>query len=101
MVEYRRKKESEMWHWCPDCSNWPTSNYIVSDSVPTNGDFDKECNLKEFAEHARIELEKELKKYKCEIHNRSPKIRSSNSESATIDCCCLEFEVEMKRIFCN
>jgi hypothetical protein len=27
MPEYRKKKGSDVWHWCKNCSKWPTSDY--------------------------------------------------------------------------
>jgi len=24
-IVYRRHKESDTWHWCTNCTNWPTS----------------------------------------------------------------------------
>lgn len=26
-MTYRKKKGSDTWHWCRNCSNWPTSNF--------------------------------------------------------------------------
>jgi hypothetical protein len=48
-MEYRRKKDSDTWHWCANCSNWPTSNYDVSYHKPTYGELDNECKAKEAA----------------------------------------------------
>jgi len=36
MPEYRRRKGRDTWHWCRNCSNWPTSNYVSRQSKPTN-----------------------------------------------------------------
>jgi hypothetical protein len=47
MPEYRKKKGNDTWHWCTNCSNWPTSDYDVSDSKPTSGELDNECRAKE------------------------------------------------------
>ena len=27
MTIYRRKKDIDTWHWCKNCSDWPTSDY--------------------------------------------------------------------------
>ncbi len=48
-MEYRRKKGSDTWHWCRNCSNWPTSDYISTDKKPTYGELDNECKTKEDA----------------------------------------------------
>lgn len=50
MPEYRKRKEgSDAWHWCTNCSNWPTSNYDSSPTKPDDGELDNECRAKEKA----------------------------------------------------
>lgn len=51
--EYRRKKGSDTWHWCRNCSNWPTSNYESQYTRPTTGELDNECKAKEAAKNCR------------------------------------------------
>ncbi|MDZ7713691.1 MAG: hypothetical protein U5L06_11520 [Rhodovibrio sp.] len=34
MPEYRKKNGSDTWHWCRNCTNWPTSDYETSDQPP-------------------------------------------------------------------
>jgi len=46
MAEYRKRKGMDTWHWCRNCSNWPTSNYDVRYSKPTSGELDNECKAK-------------------------------------------------------
>lgn len=46
MPEYRRKKDSDTWHWCRNCSNWPSSDYVSRNSKPTTGELDNECQAK-------------------------------------------------------
>jgi len=41
---YRRLKNSPSWHFCRNCSRWPTSKYEQS-SKPT-GDLCRECRSK-------------------------------------------------------
>ena len=48
-MAYRRRKDSDAWHWCRNCSNWPTSNYVEQQSKPTSGELDNECKAKEAA----------------------------------------------------
>lgn len=51
-MAYRRKKGGPpyyAWHWCRNCSNWPTSNYEEQQSKPTTGEFDNECKSKDDA----------------------------------------------------
>jgi len=49
MTVYRRKNNSDTWHWCTNCSNWPTSDYIEKEfpGRPTSGELDNECLAKE------------------------------------------------------
>lgn len=43
---YRRRKGSDTWHFCSNCSNWPTSDYDTSYSKPTSGEFCDQCLAK-------------------------------------------------------
>ncbi len=36
-MPYRKKKDSDTWHWCRNCSNWPTSDYDERYSKPESG----------------------------------------------------------------
>ena len=45
----RRKNGSDTWHWCRNCSNWPTSDYTEKAGRPTSGDLCNECKGKEKA----------------------------------------------------
>jgi len=48
MTTYRRKKwESDTWHWCRNCSRWPTSNYEEQQTKPTSGELCNECRAKD------------------------------------------------------
>ncbi|MBP7139681.1 MAG: hypothetical protein KBA47_01970 [Caldisericia bacterium] len=47
MVEYRRKKGSDTWHWCKNCSGWPTSDYDSKNSKPSDNELCNECKAKE------------------------------------------------------
>ena len=53
MAEYRKKKGSDTWHWCRNCSNWPTKDYDVSYTKPTSGELDNECKSKERSGNCR------------------------------------------------
>jgi len=51
MPEYRKRKNSDTWHWCTNCSNWPTlaENPDVHSSKPASGggrDLCNECKAK-------------------------------------------------------
>jgi len=51
MSEYRRRKNRDTWHWCKNCSRWPTmdENPDVRGSKPAPGggrDLCNECRAK-------------------------------------------------------
>ena len=48
-MAYRRGKSSDTWHFCRNCSNWPTSDYVEQQTRPTTGEFDNECLAKQQA----------------------------------------------------
>ena len=48
MIEYRRKKGRDTWHWCTNCSHWPTEDYETycgsKDDRPSSySELDNEC----------------------------------------------------------
>ena len=44
---WRKKKGgSDTWHFCSNCSNWPTSNYDEKTTKPTTGELCNECKAK-------------------------------------------------------
>lgn len=45
-MEYRRKKGSDTWHFCKNCSKWPTEDYEVRNTKP-EGELCNECRSKE------------------------------------------------------
>ena len=46
-MKYRRKNGSDTWHFCANCSKWPTSDYVERDTKPTTGELDNECMAKD------------------------------------------------------
>ena len=46
-MPYRKRKGTDTWHFCRNCSNWPTSNFDEQYSKPTTGEFDNECLAKD------------------------------------------------------
>jgi hypothetical protein len=48
-MAYRRRNGSDTWHWCRNCSQWPTSDYVEQQSKPTTGELHNECRSKEAA----------------------------------------------------
>jgi hypothetical protein len=45
MPTYRRRKGSDVWHWCRNRSNWPTSDYdeVTTRDRPSSGELDNQC----------------------------------------------------------
>lgn len=43
---YRRRKGKDTWHFCSNCSNWPTYDYDEQHSKPTTGELCNECKAK-------------------------------------------------------
>ena len=39
-MPYRRKRDRDTWHWCRNCSNWPTSDYVEQTTKP----WGEQCN---------------------------------------------------------
>jgi hypothetical protein len=49
-MAYRKKKSgSDTWHWCKNCSGWPTSDYTEQQSKPTSGELCNQCKSKDTA----------------------------------------------------
>ncbi len=46
-MAYRRRRGSDTWHWCKNCSNWPTIDYEEQSQKPTTGELDNECRAKD------------------------------------------------------
>ena len=53
MTEYRRKRGSDVWHWCRNCTRWPIYDYesvkLPRGQRPSSGELDNECRSKESA----------------------------------------------------
>lgn len=45
---YRKRKgvEHDTWHFCSNCSNWPTADYVSRDTEPSDGEKCDECRAK-------------------------------------------------------
>ena len=48
-MAYRKRKGKDTWHWCQNCSNWPTSDYDETPSKPSSGELCNECLAKDKA----------------------------------------------------
>ncbi len=47
MTEYRRKKDSEVWHWCTNCPEYPGGEAIVTRHTrPEYGKLCPTCEVK-------------------------------------------------------
>ena len=57
MTVYRRRVDSDTWHWCRNCSNWPISSYVEQEKPgktrPITGELDNECRTKERDDNCR------------------------------------------------
>jgi hypothetical protein len=45
-MAYRRRQGNDTWHFCRNCSNWPTSGYDERETKPTTGEFCNQCQSK-------------------------------------------------------
>lgn len=46
---FRKRKGGDTWHFCKNCSQWPTDNYKEQSTKPTTGEFCNECRAKQKA----------------------------------------------------
>jgi hypothetical protein len=48
MIAYRRKKSSDTWHWCMNCTHWPAADYyeVTAPNLPDSGELCDECKEK-------------------------------------------------------
>lgn len=48
MVDFRRRQDSDRWHWCKKCSDYPTEeDVIIEHAKPDAGSLCEECQKKE------------------------------------------------------
>jgi hypothetical protein len=51
MPYYRKKRNSDTWHWCKNCEDYPTTDYVEEwhsgTERPKSGELDNECLAKE------------------------------------------------------
>ncbi len=51
MPTYRKRKGHDAWHWCTNCTNWPTSDYDEETHPgterPNTGELCNQCRSKE------------------------------------------------------
>jgi hypothetical protein len=46
---WRRRKGHDTWHFCSNCSLWPTSDYDERTDKPTTGELCDQCRSKDSA----------------------------------------------------
>jgi uncharacterized protein (DUF433 family) len=46
---YRRGAGHDTWHWCDNCSTWPSNDYEESSAKPTTGELCNECSARQVA----------------------------------------------------
>jgi hypothetical protein len=49
MSQYRKRRGNDTWHWCSNCTNYPSSDYDSSSTKPTSGELCNECKAKDKA----------------------------------------------------
>lgn len=47
MAQYRKRNDSDTWHWCANCQNYPRSGYTTSSGRPRSGEKCNECKAKD------------------------------------------------------
>jgi hypothetical protein len=52
-MAYRKRKGTDTWHFCSNCTNWPVSNYDEQQSKPTSGELCNECRSKQSNNNCR------------------------------------------------
>ncbi len=50
---YRKKRDGDTWHFCSNCSEWPTSNYDEQEPPPLSGPLCNECKVKRREKNCR------------------------------------------------
>lgn len=48
-MAWRRRKGNDTWHFCRNCSNWPTYGYDEQYTKPASGELCNECKAKKAA----------------------------------------------------
>ena len=43
---YRKYPHSQTWHFAPECSQWPSENFIALEAEPRAGQVCNECRVK-------------------------------------------------------
>jgi hypothetical protein len=46
MAPYRKRNGHDTWHFCSNCSNYPTRDFTSWPDKPSSGEFCNECKAK-------------------------------------------------------
>lgn len=46
-MQWRRREGKDVWHFCGNCSKWPSKDFILAETKPTYGEGCNECRAKE------------------------------------------------------
>ena len=52
-MAYRRRNGHDTWHFCRNCTLWPTSDYKEQENKPTTGELCNQCRSKDTAGECR------------------------------------------------
>lgn len=48
-MAYRRRNGADTWHYCRNCTLWPTADYKEQSTKPTTGELCNQCRSKDSA----------------------------------------------------
>lgn len=52
-MKWRKRRGHDTWHFCANCSNYPTWDFVEQSTKPTTGEFCNECKAKRDAGNCR------------------------------------------------
>lgn len=52
-MQYRKKNNSNTWHFCGNCSNWPASDFEIQLSKPLDKNLCSECKAKQASRNCK------------------------------------------------
>lgn len=54
MADYAKRPGNDTWHFCSNCSNYPTGPGVIKQTTkPSSGEFCNECKSKRAADNCR------------------------------------------------
>ena len=45
-MPYRKRNDSDVWHWCYNCTQWPTADFTEGQTKPESATLCDECRAK-------------------------------------------------------